>query len=86
MNLKLEHQIYNMDFKSKEEFENYIENKMEKVENIKEKINKVVNYNYDYFDNHDLEEDFRDEVEDILKEIEEIENELINLKNSLRGE
>lgn len=82
--LKHEHKIYNDDFSSREEFIDWMDNRIDKLEEIVEKVNKCTSDNWDMIENNQLADDLEDTIENIIDELEssikDLEDKKWNLK------
>lgn len=82
--LKHEHKIYKDDFTSKEDFAVFLKKKEEKVENIKELVKQVRDRHWDYFHNHDLEDNVFEKFEEIIDNLDKTQIDIQESIGSLK--
>lgn len=82
--LKFEHRIYNDDFTSQEEFIKWMDDRIDKLEEIVEKVKKCTSDNWDMIENHQLADDLEDTIDDIVDELESAIKDLEDKKGRLK--
>lgn len=82
--LKHEHRIYDEDFESNEMFRNELEDKIGKLEQLSDDINKLLNKDYNKWDNNDLKEKYFDLLEEANDEVNKSISKLRNIKGDIR--
>lgn len=70
MRLKYEHRIYNKDFTSKAEFEEWLNQKKDKLEDIRTKVIRCSGSNWEMIDNNQLATNLDATLEDIIHDLD----------------
>ncbi len=84
MHIKMKHQIYTKDFSSKETFEEYIQKKIDKIEEYLEDFRKIKNEDFENTYNSKTLIDYKDEADDIEDKFKRLIEELKSMKGCLR--
>lgn len=82
--LKFEHQIYNDDFSSEDEFATWMDDRIDELEDIVKKVKKCTSDNWEMVENNQLADDLEDTIDDIIDELESAIKDLEDKKGKLK--
>lgn len=82
--LKHEHKIYNEDFSSREEFLDWMDDRIDKLEDIRDKVAKCESSNWEMIENHQLADDLENTIDEILDALDSAIASLEDKKGKLK--
>lgn len=82
--LKHEHKIYDKDFKSNEIFEYEINNMIERLNEKKDKVQKLITKDYHGWENNQVKEGYEELLEETINELKKSIDDLKELKGDLK--